>query len=161
MKLPTLKPGERIPRNLLLEEQWLLGLCNAPGTNPNMMHAKRAAIFINWGRGRQQKIAQSLHHIRHWKIIHAPFSLASRWVSGPATWFVDPPYQHEGGVYKAQVGIPYNALGDWCKGLPGQVIVCESDGADWLEFTKFRQHTTGARAGGMKAYNEVWWYRDE
>lgn len=56
-------------------------------------------------------------------------------VTGQATWFVDPPYQVAGVRYRYNsTRIDFAALGDWCRSLDGQVIVCENDGADWLPF---------------------------
>lgn len=54
---------------------------------------------------------------------------------GEATWFIDPPYQHQGHRYHmGSDGIDYPALGAWCQQLPGQTIVAEAEPADWLPF---------------------------
>ena len=52
------------------------------------------------------------------------------------TWFIDPPYQgHAGSLYPfGSKDIDYDALAAWCRTRPGQVIVCEGEGADWLPF---------------------------
>lgn len=54
-----------------------------------------------------------------------------------ATWFIDPPYQVvQGEQYpNGAQSIDFAALGDWCRSRRGQVIVCESEGADWLPFS--------------------------
>ena len=53
-----------------------------------------------------------------------------------ATWFIDPPYQHDGHIFytKGSTGFDYPALADWCRTRRGQTIVCESRDADWLPF---------------------------
>ncbi len=71
-----------------------------------------------------------------------------------ATWFIDPPYQKEGHQYASKNALDFTALGEWCQGLVGQVIVCESLGADWLDFTPHRMPTTVANTSST----EVVWY---
>ena len=52
-----------------------------------------------------------------------------------ATWFIDPPYQHQGHQYvEGSSGIDYEFLGTWVRQCRGQVIVTESEPADWLPF---------------------------
>ncbi len=57
--------------------------------------------------------------------------------------------------------IDFPALGDWCRGRQGQVIVCENDGADWLPFTPFASaHAMfGTRRSGRSA--EAIWTNEE
>ena len=56
-------------------------------------------------------------------------------VSGEATWFIDPPYQVAGRHYRfGSEQLDYARLAKWCRSRPGQVIVCENEGADWLPF---------------------------
>lgn len=133
LMLPNLKPGEKVPDSLAPEERWLLGYCINPGSSTVRNPTKKAMPRSNWNY-LQNRIAHDLYKIRHWKIYNAPFSMASRTIREPATWFIDPPYQHQGYQYTAQVGISYSDLGEWCQQLPGQVIVCEASGADWLPF---------------------------
>ena len=57
-----------------------------------------------------------------------------------ATWFVDPPYQHQGHVYPhGSDAIDYAKLGAWCQTRPGQTIVTEAEPADWLPFEPHRR----------------------
>jgi len=52
-----------------------------------------------------------------------------------ATWFIDPPYQHQGHVYPhGSDALDYRELADWCQTRTGQVIVTEAKPADWLPF---------------------------
>ena len=55
-----------------------------------------------------------------------------------ATWFIDPPYQHQGHQYgQGSDAIDYGELGEWSKSRQGQTIVCEASPADWLPFRPF------------------------
>lgn len=74
-----------------------------------------------------------------------------------ATWFIDPPYQHEGSHYKFNNStIDYSQLADWCKTRKGQVIVCESYKANWLPFVPFSYHK-GQRQMGLESI----WYKEK
>jgi hypothetical protein len=82
----------------------------------------------------KETIAQQLPKIRHWRVRHCSYSDAPL---VNATWFIDPPYQRAGKYYRFNsTGIDYKALSRWCRSRPGQVIVCENRGADWLPFEK-------------------------
>lgn len=56
--------------------------------------------------------------------------------------------------------IDYKVLGEWVLSLPGQVIVCEGDGADWLPFKLFRRGSLKT-GHGDRATDEWIWYREE
>ena len=73
-----------------------------------------------------------------------------------ATWFVDPPYSQQS-RYKNCSPLDYAALGDWCRGLPGQVIVCESEGATWLPFQPLRLGRGQRKSSKLRA--EVYWIK--
>ena len=92
-------------------------------------------------------------------------------VDGPATWFVDPPYQPQDSaegnktVYPRGMGyapdcsadsLDYAALAGWCKTRPGQVIVCEQAGAAWLDF----EPLTAAQDSQGKMKREVIWVQE-
>ena len=80
-----------------------------------------------------------------------------------ATWFIDPPYQvlqasttafPNGNGYSRTCGadcIDYKKLADFCKSRKGQVIVCEKEGANWMDFQVFKTNKTSLN----KKYNEV------
>ena len=73
-----------------------------------------------------------MEEIKHWKVLNVSYEAAE---VEEATWFVDPPYRSMGKHYRhGPKGIDYRHLGEWCKALPGQVIVCEEASADWLPF---------------------------
>lgn len=114
----------------------------------NLFHL--AAAVSGGGRYRHLKatpiMAENIERLRrqlpaarrHWQaidveIIHGDYTLAP---DIEATWFIDPPYRgHQGSLYPhGSKDIDYDALGAWCRTRAGQVIVCESEGADWLPF---------------------------
>ena len=57
-----------------------------------------------------------------------------------ATWFIDPPYQHQGHRYPhGSNALDYEQLAGWCQTRLGQVIVTEAEPADWLPFEPHRR----------------------
>lgn len=84
-----------------------------------------------------KKIAENLFKIRHWEIKHGDYK---NLINEKATWFVDPPYQHGGHVYKeSNKKIDFKKLANWCQSRKGQVIVCENTKADWMNFKPMKQ----------------------
>ncbi len=73
-----------------------------------------------------------------------------------ATWFIDPPYQLDGEWYVSGNALDFAALGQWSQERRGQVIVCESQGADWLPFEPHRANRTVENTQSI----EVVWYSD-
>jgi 16S rRNA G966 N2-methylase RsmD len=85
----------------------------------------------HWGVEVRARLAEQVEYIRHWKIHNASYSsLRNR----KATWFCDPPYAAKHGRCYRFNQIDFQHLGAWCRERRGQVIVCESPGADWLPF---------------------------
>ena len=107
-----------------------------------------------WSAARRAKIAQHIHLIKHWKVLHGSYADHP---NVPATWFVDPPYQ-EARLRKmyTESAIDFGCLAEWCRSRLGQTIVCETTKADWLPFrplkiragfhTRVNQVTAGSRA---------------
>lgn len=141
------------------EARWLIGfnLRKAqarPGLTPSAwMRAHRWRGF--WGPHQRERIARQLCAIRHWTLIEGDYTRAP---GGPATWFVDPPYQHKGQNYACgNKQIDYPALGLWCRSREGQVIVCEAAGADWLPFQELRPVRSAASRGKVGRSCEMVW----
>lgn len=85
-----------------------------------------------------------------WQFHHASYLTAP---NIEATWFIDPPYQQQN-RYRCN-DIDYAALAEWVLTRRGQVIVCESAGADWLPF---KPHLTApGNRKTSKLRNEVIW----
>lgn len=91
--------------------------------------------------------------IRHWKITNVDYR---KLPNVEATWFIDPPYEKQGHDYKhGSKGINYAELAEWCKSRKGQVIVCESDSAEWLPFKFLKRHQ--AQTKYRTTYDEMIW----
>lgn len=85
-----------------------------------------------WGESAKERIASAQPSIRHWQVKCCDYQNVP---IERATWYVDPPYQHPGSkCYKYQPG-SFGDLAVWCLTVPGQLIVCEQEGANWLPFT--------------------------
>lgn len=85
-----------------------------------------------WGENIKIRIACQQPKISHWKIFNKSYLELPNW---EGTWFIDPPYQHiSSGVYaNGSDGIDFGQLAEFVKSRKGEVIVCEQEGADWLE----------------------------
>ena len=88
-----------------------------------------------WGQGVRERIVRQQPSIRHWTVCNLSYDQIPRL---PATWYIDPPYQDKGSAYRMSADqLDFAHLGSWCQSLPGQVMVCEQSGADWLPFEEF------------------------
>lgn len=146
LKLPRkLEPGMKLS-NMTFdceEAKWLMGfLVSKAVQNPRNQVTDWVAIDRpNFANYLIKKIASNLHKIKHWKIIHGSYEDIE---NQEATWFIDPPYQIGGKHYvESSKNINYNHLGNWSRDRKGQVIVCESITATWLEFKPFNKNRSG------------------
>lgn len=97
---------------------------------PWMLTGKYPHSF--WSEQTRLRIAGQVDRINHWSCECLPYQEIP---VTAATWFIDPPYQLQGRHYRhGSKGIQYLELGTWAKSLPGQIMVCEAAGADWLPF---------------------------
>lgn len=141
LSLPDIPHGMKINdiHGICQEARWLMGFCvNNATSSPMQSPSKWARETPNsvrwWSAARRKRIASQLYAIRHWRILHGSYEQIE--IGSPVTWFIDPPYQIQGKYYPC-CDIDYNRLGQWCRTLPGQVIVCEGQDANWLPFEKF------------------------
>lgn len=167
LRLPDFAPGQTIDDLKLTQEQahligmWLQGATSSPRKTPSKWATQsgRGGRSDFWGRKVREMIASQLNAIRHWRIANRSYEdlpISEQ----QATWYVDPPYQVQGKHYKhGAKGIDFSHLGSWCQSLPGQVIVCENSGADWLPFRDFSD--IAYRTGGGRRNKEVVWLSDE
>lgn len=132
---------------------WLNHGAAQPSKTPSawMRAGKHDTSF--WGPEIRERIASQQKWIRHWQVFGWSYDQAS---NQEATWFIDPPYQTPAGRHYKYDAIDYDHLGRWCKGRKGQVIVCEQDGADWLDFQPI-----GAVKSTLGQTREVAWIRDK
>jgi hypothetical protein len=135
---------------------WLARAVESPRNMPSawMKSGVRPRQF--WGPEVKQRVASQLQHIRHWKVVNAPYTAAP---DVEATWFVDPPYSKAGKWYRHKFK-DYEGLGNWCLRRQGQLLVCEAAGADWLPFQPFlvAKATEGKNRTGKTA--EMLFYRE-
>lgn len=114
-----------------------------------------------WGPRVRSRIVAQLEAIRHWTIRQAYYTDVD--TRATATWFVDPPYAEAGTYYRYGAdNIDFAHLASWCHSLPGQVIVCEADDADWLPFRPLTAiDGTEGRQKKSRARIEVVWTSDD
>lgn len=153
--LPILEQGESLNNEkysyLKPAEQYLIGFyLNSGSAQPKRSPAK----FNKWNEKTIKELVIDLKKIKHWKITNLDYMGLD---NINATWFVDPPYSGSGGSYYrlSNKHIDFNYLSSWCKERIGQVIVCENNDADWLDFKPLvniqgQKHKT----------TEVMWYKE-
>lgn len=162
--LPDLAPGQSVDDlDVTPEARWLIGFwvnkggavpCRTPSA---WMRTGRYPTQF-WGPEIRERVASQVDRIRHWTITHRSYDQCP---DTEATWFVDPPYQGAGKDYRYGADrLDFAALASWCRSRPGQVIVCENDGATWLPFTPIYsgKGMAGSRRSGRS--DESVWTRD-
>lgn len=137
LALPDLEIGQSTDSlpHLPQEARWLIGFwlnrgSATPKKTKTAFSSRTERQQLVWSERARIRIAAQVDSIRHWKILEESYELAPR---PKATWFVDPPYVDKGRYYRMK-DINYPRLGEWCLHLPGQTIVCEQSGANWLPF---------------------------
>lgn len=139
--LPDVPDGGTVyDLDLTIPQRYLIGWwLNKGGASPCATPSKwmREPRYRSqfWGPRIRERIASHLKHIRHWKVMHAPFEEAP---DIKATWFVDPPYEVAGKHYR-ESDVDRELLAGHCRHWQSQVIVCENEGADWLPFRPWRK----------------------
>lgn len=140
------------------EAKWLIGFWLNRGTaGPRKKPSKWMREEIRpgsfWGDRVRETIASQVESIRHWQVHHCSYQDCP--VDEPATWFIDPPYQWAGRHYRfGSDQIDYEHLSGWCRSRPGQAIVCENEGADWLPFRSLTAVKTTRR--GKRSKEVIW-----
>jgi site-specific DNA-adenine methylase len=133
-KLPILEKGESLNDekfNYLTDEQkYLIGFYLNPGS---AVPKKSPAKYNSWNDKNKKIIIDNLDKIRHWKIYNKDYRELE---NIEATWFIDPPYQGNGGKYYrlGNKNIDYDELREWVYSRKGQIIVCENSESNWLDF---------------------------
>jgi len=141
MGLPKLRKKEEIPNTLSKEEKMFMGFLVVGGA---AQPQKKVTSFDGVNVAKDlRRISKELYKIRHWIIKQGDYRDIE---NQEATWFIDPPYQFGGELYK-ESRIDFVHLANWCKSRLGQVVVCENTKATWLDFYPMRQmsgqvHTT-------------------
>lgn len=136
MHLPELEVGQTVDAFQIPQEaKWLIGFwlnrgSAQPKKTKTAFSSRTERQQLVWSERARLRIAGSLHKIRHWQVREGSYEASLR---EDATWFVDPPYVDKGRYYRFSQ-VDYPSVGAWCRTLPGQVIVCEQEGATWLPF---------------------------
>lgn len=109
-----------------------------------------------WTVNTRARVAEELHAIKHWKFSQYD----ANDVDAVATWFIDPPYQHN---YRYRKGLPdfdHHALGDVIRRMSwsAQIICCEAvgkDGAepDYLPFQPSHKQVTSRRKASQSHHS--------
>ena len=155
LELPLLSPGDDVQALVIPQEaKWLLGFwCNAGSATPKRRLGRASNRRSGaWGEHVRGRLAQQVDRIRHWRVRCGDYSTAP---DVPATWFVDPTYEHQGRHYPHHV-TDFAKLASWCHSRRGQVLVCESEGATWLPF----EPVTTVVGATHRRTTEVLWRRD-
>lgn len=134
LKLPLLEKGESLNDEkysyLTDNEKSLIGLFLNPGS---AQPKKSPAKFCAWNEKNRLRLSNDVEKVKHWEIINDDYL---NFNNIEATWFIDPPYQGNGGKYYkyGNKNFDYDKLREWVLSRDGEVIVCENSEADWLNF---------------------------
>ncbi len=145
------------------EAKWLIGFwvnkgsCE-PRNKPSTWMKSGIRPNSQWGPAIKRRIASQLNSIRHWTCAKLSYDLIE---NSSATWFIDPPYSCKAGRLYTYNSIDYSHLAKFSKSRSGQVIVCESEGANWLPFEKFRTAKGLEGYKGKKKIEEFIWHNDK
>lgn len=157
LSLPLVPEGESVDSvGLQGAARWFVGFhLNTGHTVPARQRSTwRSGQYAHkgWHEGIRKRTADQLHRIRHWRVIDGDYTESSSLVPGTATWFIDPPYHSKAGRSYRTPPLDYQALSRWAQERHGQVIVCETAGANWLPFQTV-WHTKGSTKRSQEA---VW-----
>lgn len=146
--LPILKQGDKLSDyNLSNDERNFLGFVVSEGvSSPRNTVTKRASSKV---RHKIKATIQVLDKIKHWHLVCGDYRSLK---NDTATWFIDPPYENGGEHYPFGNDLDYEALGCWVEGRRGQVIACENNNANWLPFTRLKEHWGGSKRSTEMIY---------
>ena len=153
LKLPILKQGDKLDSFKFDcdEAKLFMGFLSAQGVaKPQNTASYRATTHRpKWIENSLKRVSKDIEKIRHWDIKLGDYKDVE---NIEATWFIDPPYKFGGGSYyvEGNKNIDYSDLANWCLSRRGQVIVCENDKADWLDFVPLK-YIKGSRGKTMEA----------
>lgn len=155
---------DNVDEHILIQEQkhligfWLNKGATYPRKSATRWVSECYGVGAFWDEKIRNRIAQQLKYIRHWRIFNKSYKYVDNRL---ATWFIDPPYQDLKNHY-VKNNLDYNHLGSWCKERYGQTIVCEQQGADWLNFKKLGSiGTTPGRSDDAKSEEVIWYNKNE
>jgi len=102
--------------------------------NPGSAQPKKSpAKFCGWNEKNRIRLSEDVNKVKHWTILNGDYTTVQ---NQRATWYIDPPYQGNGGQYykHGNKDFDYDRLKDWCLEREGEIIVCENSQATWMKF---------------------------
>lgn len=136
LALPDLEPGQSTDDlDLPQEARWFIGFwLNRGSAQPKKTQTAYSTRVdrqqLVWSQRARDRVAAEVESVRGWTVKQANYDEVPML---DATYFVDPPYVDKGRYYRFH-DVDHDAIGAWCLGLPGDLIVCEQAGATWLPF---------------------------
>jgi len=155
LSLPILNIGESLndeKYNYLTENQKILiGFFLNPGS---AQPKKSPGKFCGWNSKNRLRLSEDVNKVKHWVVIKGDYTNVP---NQDATWFIDPPYQGNGGQYykHGNKNFDYPALKNWILNRKGQTIVCENSEATWMNFKPLVQ-----MVGQKRKTTEVIFYQE-
>jgi 16S rRNA G966 N2-methylase RsmD len=134
LSLPLLKKGQSLNNDefsyLNNNQKSLIGFFLNPGS---AVPKKSPGNFCGWNVENRLKLSNDVNKVKHWTVINDDYRNID---NHKATWYIDPPYQGNGGKYykHGNKEFDYDVLRDWVLERNGQTIVCENSEATWMEF---------------------------
>jgi site-specific DNA-adenine methylase len=134
LTLPILQKGQSLNdpefEGLSDNQKSLIGFFLNPGSS---QPKKSPGKFCAWTEDNRKKLSIDVTKVKHWTIINGDYQEIE---NQEATWYIDPPYQGNGGQYyrHGNNGFDYDQLRNWVLDRNGQIIVCENSEADWMDF---------------------------
>lgn len=135
LSLPLINNGQSLNDDefgdLTDNQKSIIGFFLNPGSS---QPKKSPGKFCAWTIENRQKLSKDVLKVKHWTVINSDYKNIE---NHKATWFIDPPYQGNGGQYykHGNQGFDYTELNQWVMSRNGEVIVCENSEADWMDFT--------------------------
>ena len=134
LSLPLLQDGESLNDSkfdyLTDNQKSIIGFYLNPGSS---QPKKSPGKFCVWNNKNRLKLSDDVNKVKHWNIINDDYATIDNY---EATWFIDPPYQGNGGKYykHGNKKFDYGFLKNWVLSRNGEVIVCENSEATWMDF---------------------------
>lgn len=156
MALPDMpEAGDSVDNYAIPQEaKWLIGFwlnrgSAVPKKSRTEYSTRTDKMQLNWSPKAKERIASQLPILSGWTITEGSYDAGP---TSECTWLIDPPYIDKGRHYREKFIGGHSALGEWCRALPGQAIVLEGEGADWLPFQSLGEFKTSLG----KSEEKVW-----
>lgn len=154
--IKNIKGYDKFPTGL---QQLLVSACNVGQYGCGVRKLKQPSTLTrisryHWERNTTRKILFWNNKIRHWKIFNVSYNKIR---NQTATWFVDPPYNNIAGKKYYYNKINYDDLRKFCLSRKGQIIVCENEGSNWMDF-ELLNCKSNAAVGNKKTGKEVYYH---